>query len=83
MIVRTRHWIAAALGLCLGQSSPALAAGPVVAEPPLIALPGVPLPSLTPAASNQKLADSIAEQLRQSGRSLRPYWSMWPFKTAS
>ncbi len=64
MIFRTRSWIAAALGLCLAHSQVGLAGEPLK-EPSRLGLPAVQaLPVISP---NQKLADDIAQQLRQNG----------------
>jgi hypothetical protein len=64
VIFRTRTWVAAAVGLCLAQSTFGLAGEPINKEPPRLGFPAAQaLPVLSP---NQKLADDIAEQLRQS-----------------
>ncbi len=60
MMVRSPLWLAA-LGLSLGQPCPGWAAEMPVAAPPNLA----PLPAV---ATNQQMADTIAERLRQSGR---------------
>ena len=57
MTFRSRYWLAAALGACMARPGAAPAA-----EPP-------PLPfSAAPASPNQRTADAIADQLRQSGQ---------------
>jgi hypothetical protein len=64
VLFRTRTWIAAAVGLCLAQSTFGLAGEPINKEPPRLGLPAaqaLPVPS-----ANQKLATDIVEQLRQS-----------------
>ena len=68
MRLRSRYWLAATLGLVLAHSPAGWAA-----EPGQPARMG-PLPSvaLSSASDNQKMADAIAEQLRQSGQ-LRRY----------
>lgn len=59
MTFRSRYWLAAALGVCMAHSPNACAA-----EPPRLApLPGQPLPAVT---DNQRIADAVADQLRQS-----------------
>ena len=66
MTFRSRYWLAAALGVCMAHSSGAFAGAPA-AEPPRLdlhngsALPGAP-------SDNQRIADAIANQLRQSAQ---------------
>jgi BON domain len=72
VIFRTHHWIAGVLGLCLAQANLGFAADPVLPEPPRLGIAvAQPLPSAA-VSPNQKLADAIAYQLRQSGQ-LRHY----------
>ena len=70
MLVRTRLWIAGALGLCLAHGAPA--ADPIRQEPPRLGLPAAQALPLTPVSANRKLADAVADQLRQGGQ-LRNY----------
>jgi hypothetical protein len=58
VIPRSRHWLTAALGLSLGLAGSGRAADPV----PAIA----PLPAT--ASANQRMADTIADRLRDSGQ---------------
>jgi hypothetical protein len=60
----SRYWLAAALGVCVAHASGAWAAGG--APPPRLEIsPGQAVPA---ASENQRLADAVAGQLRQSGR---------------
>jgi hypothetical protein len=69
---RSRYWLAAVLGACLGQAPSAVAADPLPGEPARLGpVPGKALPTAAPSA-NQQLADTIARDLRQSG-ALRHY----------
>jgi len=70
VLVRTRLWIAGALGLCLAHGAPA--ADPIRQEPPRLGLPAAQALPLTPVSANRKLADAVADQLRQGGQ-LRNY----------
>lgn len=64
MIFRTRTWLAAAVGLCLAQSTVGRAGEPPPSEPSRLgALTAPASPVLSP---NQQLADTIAAQLHQS-----------------
>ena len=64
MTLRTRSWLAAALGVCVAHSPLALAAAPP-AEPQRLGFhAGEALPAA--ASQNQQTADVIANQLRQS-----------------
>jgi hypothetical protein len=58
--VRTRTLLAAAVGLCLGQALPAAEPAPLGVAPPAATAPAMP--------ANQKVANTIAENLRQNGR---------------
>ncbi len=60
MTFRSRYWLAAALGVCMAHSPGAFAAEPARLEP----LASRPLP--TAVSENQRTADAIADQLRQS-----------------
>jgi hypothetical protein len=72
MTVRSRYWLAAALGLSLVRVSPTLHAQPTPGEPARFGLaPGGDLPAAR-ASANQQTADTIAAHLRQSGQ-LRHY----------
>jgi hypothetical protein len=69
---RTRFWLAAALGIALGQARPGLAADPPAGEPArILVTPSAVLPPVVSSA-NQQLADTIADQVRHSGQ-LRHY----------
>jgi len=57
---RSRYWLAAALGVCVAHFPGAFAAEP----PRLDSLAGRPLPAVV--SENQRIADAIADQLRQS-----------------
>ncbi len=59
MTFRSRHWLAAALGVCMAHSSGASAAEPPRFDP----LPGRPLSAVS---DSQRIADAVADQLRQS-----------------
>ena len=72
MIFRTRHWIAAALGLCLTQANLVLAADQPGQEPPRLGFPIAPALPVAAVSQNQQTADAIADQLRQSAQ-LRHY----------
>jgi hypothetical protein len=65
VIVRKSLWLAA-VGLCFAQAPRGWAADPTPADPVQLA----PVPAASPA--NQKIADTIAANLRQSGQ-LRRY----------
>jgi len=59
---RRRVFAAAVLGLCIGQSLPAQ-------EPaPLSVAPNANLPTAVQTSTNQRIADTIADNLRQSGQ---------------
>ena len=60
MTFRSRYWLAAALGVCMAHAPTARAAEPSRLEP----VPAAALPSA--ASENQRIADAIADQLRQS-----------------
>ena len=65
MTFRSRYWLAAALGMCVAHAPGAWAAG--AAEPPRLQLaPGQASPAVP--SENQRLADAVAGQLRQSGQ---------------
>jgi hypothetical protein len=75
VIVRKSLWLAA-VGLCLAQASHSRAADPAVADSVRLApVPAAPL-------SNQKIADTIAANLRQSGQ-LRGYTVDIVFKSGT
>ncbi len=59
MTFRSRYWLAAALGACVAHSA-AIAAEPARLD----SLPGRALPAVS---ENQRIADAVAGQLRQSG----------------
>ena len=65
MTFRFRYWLAAALGVCVAHSQ-GIAAPPAV-EPPRLALPGGSTLQTVPS-ENQRIADAVANQLRQSAQ---------------
>ncbi len=67
MPLRSRFWLTAALGVCLALPCAAPAGEP----PPLPLRPGDAVPAAMPSR-NQRIADAIADELRQSG-ALRGY----------
>jgi hypothetical protein len=72
VIFRTRHLLAALVGVCLTQTLAVRAAEPAAVPPPrLVTVPGSTLPTAF-VHPNQQTANTVAEHLRQNGQ-LRHY----------
>jgi hypothetical protein len=77
----SRYWLAAALGVCLAHAAVPLSAQTLPEPPRLGALPAESSPEALPSV-NQRMADLIAAQLRQSGQ-LRHYTVNIAFQSGS